>query len=289
MSEELLTMMCCPYCRGDLQWGEAGLVCITCQPGQQRLFWVKEGIPQFVEMENLAPQDKYIQKVYNLFSYCYDLLIPMLFALFGYSEKTLREEILGYFTLPPDARLLEVSIGTGANIRLLEKKFPNIDLHGIDLSSGMLNRCRKNLKKWGIHVKLSCANGSYLPYRDNQFDAVLHVGGINSFADKERALEEMLRVVKPGGKVVVNDEGLSPEKEKQWYGRLVIKTIFGIFASLERGETDPPIAAVPLTAQQIKLDYIGKEYFWLMHFHKALKEDEGKMATPEPGVAGASG
>lgn len=276
MDQETLQMMCCPYCRGKLRKVAFGLECDACQKEEKRFYPIKEGIAQFIEQESLASQDYYIQKVYNYFSYAYDFLIPTLFTLFGYSETTLRKEILDYFSLKPGAKLLEVSVGTGANIRLLKQLFPNIDIHGIDLSPGMLVKCQRNLKKWGESARISQANGSYLPYQDNQFDAVLHVGGINSFADKERALEEMLRVVKPGGQVVINDEGLSPQKEKQWYSRFVIKTIFGIFASLERGETDPPMNAIPPTAQQLQLDYIGKDYFWLIHFRKALKETEAQ-------------
>ncbi|MBI3592101.1 MAG: methyltransferase domain-containing protein [Nitrospirae bacterium] len=117
-------------------------------------------------------------------------------------------------------------------------------------------------------MELFCANASSLPFQDNQFDAVLHVGGINSFADKKKALSEMLRVVKPGGQVVINDEGLSPRREQQWYARLFIKTIFGLFASLERGETAPPVEALPDEAHDLKLEYIGNEYFWLIHFTK---------------------
>lgn len=275
MGKEGLDIICCPYCRGDLFANEGHLVCTTCIKGQERRYPIKEGIAQFVDTEKLPSQDRYIQRVYNLFSYCYDVLIPLLFTLFGYPEVVLRKEILSYLSLQPGARLLEVSVGTGANIRLLQDQFPDVALHGIDLSAGMLDKCRKNVEKWNVPITLSRANGSHLPYRDNQFDAVLHVGGINSFADKERAMKEMLRVVKPGGKVVINDEGLSPEREKQWYGRLVIKTVFGIFASLERGQTDPPITAVPPEARQVKLDYIGKDFFWLLHFNKA---QEGNVA-----------
>ena len=45
-----------------------------------------------------------------------------------------------------------------------------------------------------------------LPFADNSFDIVFHVGGINFFSDKPRALAEMLRVAKPRTKLMVADE-----------------------------------------------------------------------------------
>ena len=45
-----------------------------------------------------------------------------------------------------------------------------------------------------------------LPFIDQSFDVVLHVGGINFFSDKKRAIEEMIRVAKPSTKIMIADE-----------------------------------------------------------------------------------
>ena len=45
-----------------------------------------------------------------------------------------------------------------------------------------------------------------LPYKDNSFDSVFHVGGINFFNDKKAAIEEMIRVAKPNTKITIVDE-----------------------------------------------------------------------------------
>lgn len=59
-------------------------------------------------------------------------------------------------------------------------------------------------------MEFSVGNASYLPFPDGFFDAAYHFGGLNLFTDKKRALAEMTRVVKRGGKVVAADEGLAP-------------------------------------------------------------------------------
>ena len=52
---------------------------------------------------------------------------------------------------------------------------------------------------------------SDLPFRDEVFDGVFNVGGINLFSDPERAVSEFCRVTKKGGTVVIGDEGFSSE------------------------------------------------------------------------------
>jgi ubiquinone/menaquinone biosynthesis C-methylase UbiE len=74
------------------------------------------------------------------------------------------------------------------------------------ISWGMLKRCRKRLAKWKRTAELFQGEAERLPFRDGIFDVVFHVGGINFFNDKARAIAEMIRVAKPGTKVVIVDE-----------------------------------------------------------------------------------
>src|SRR6202035_247553 len=103
----------------------------------------------------------------------------------------------------PHARVLEVGVGTGANLRYLP---PDIDFYGLDLSWGMLRKCRKKLRKCSGPARLSQAEASHLPFRTEVFDCVFHVGGINFFSDPKRAIREMIWVAKPGTKIVISDE-----------------------------------------------------------------------------------
>lgn len=229
----------------------------------------KNGIYSFVDEDKLKDQDKYMKKMYDGFAKAYDLFMPLLFPFLGLTETQLRKDIIRFLDLKPTYKILEVSVGTGANVKLINEMFPDVEVYGVDLSMEMLTKCRKNFKKWQVNADIFHANASALPFKDGVFDAVLHVGGINSFAEKETALAEMVRVVKPGGKIVINDEGLSEARKKQWYSRLFIGTIFYLVISLERGEMDPPESSLPLNdIDKYNLDYIGNGYFWVMHFCK---------------------
>lgn len=118
-------------------------------------------------------------------------------------EHRVREEYLRELEVSKGDRVLEISIGTGAHLRLLP---PTASYFGLDGSWGMLKRCRDNLRKWDVEARLYQGLPEALPFRDAVFDAVFHVGGVNLFGDRARAIGEMVRVTRPGGRVVIVDE-----------------------------------------------------------------------------------
>ena len=93
------------------------------------------------------------------------------------------------------------------------------------------------------------------------FDAVLHFGGINTFGEKERAIAEMVRVAKPGAKIVIGDEGLAPGKEKTWFGRRLLK-MNTLFAN------KPPVDLLPENVEDFNLRWIWRGTFYVMDFRK---------------------
>lgn len=101
------------------------------------------------------------------------------------------------------SRVLEMSVGTGWNLRFLPT---TVTYFGLDISIGMLRRCQRNLVQWGRDAFLVQGAAEHLPFVDGAFDAVLHLGGVNFFRNQAAALKEMVRVAKPGTKVVVVDE-----------------------------------------------------------------------------------
>ena len=164
----------------------------------QSSYAIQEGIPIFAPAPELLNR-KY-QRMYDRIAPLYD------FAEKAYKrivKRDIRAFLAAEFELRPHMRILEVSIGTGANLRLLPL---DAEIHGIDLSMGMLRACRRNLRRQHRDATLYQGEAERLPFRDNSFDLVFHVGGINFFSDRRRALAEMLRVARPGTKVIVSDE-----------------------------------------------------------------------------------
>jgi ubiquinone/menaquinone biosynthesis C-methylase UbiE len=104
------------------------------------------------------------------------------------------------------ARVLDVACGTGELLQQLVRTHPELEFSGVDLSEPYLKvaaRRHSHLSKVG----LLCANAEELPYRDNYFDAVTCVYLMHELPHEVRrtVVAEMLRVLKPGGLLIIQD------------------------------------------------------------------------------------
>lgn len=95
-------------------------------------------------------------------------------------------------------------------------------------------------------VDFFTGNAITLPFQDGFFDAAFHFGGINLFGDRSKAVAEMARVVKKGGRVVFGDEGLAPWLRKTEYGKILMNS-----SALYAYET--PFDAMPVSAREVSL------------------------------------
>jgi SAM-dependent methyltransferase len=112
-----------------------------------------------------------------------------------------RMQILRHLRHLRGGRLLEVGIGDGENVVLLPRA---LQIVGIDIAERPLAACRDRYPERSLFLAL--AEGERIPFADGAFDAVLSVGGFNFYSDPQKALMEMARVTRPGGRVVVADE-----------------------------------------------------------------------------------
>jgi demethylmenaquinone methyltransferase / 2-methoxy-6-polyprenyl-1,4-benzoquinol methylase len=103
----------------------------------------------------------------------------------------------------PGDRVLDVATGTGdLALELSKRVVPGGEVVGSDFSEQMLARARtKAAGRPGI--RFESGDALALPYADGEFQAATVGFGARNFADLERGIAEMARVVKPGGKVVV--------------------------------------------------------------------------------------
>jgi ubiquinone/menaquinone biosynthesis C-methylase UbiE len=97
-----------------------------------------------------------------------------------------------------------------------------------------------------------------LPFRAESFDNVFHIGGINFFSEKKKAIGEMIRVARPGSKIVIADES---ERAAQF-----IASLFRLSRSNQgrRVDTSVPVHLVPETMQETRADGIWKRHG---HYH----------------------
>ncbi|RPI51158.1 MAG: class I SAM-dependent methyltransferase, partial [Chloroflexi bacterium] len=81
------------------------------------------------------------------------------------------------------------------------------DLAGTDLAPGMARLAARRLAARGLASLLAVGDAGALPWRDGHFDAVIATFAFSAVADAGRALDEMVRVTRPGGKVIIVDAG----------------------------------------------------------------------------------
>lgn len=118
----------------------------------------------------------------------------------GWRKKAIRR-----FKKDQPKHLLDVATGT-ADMAIMACKLLNPDrVTGIDISAGMLELGRKKVEKEGLvnKIHLQTGDSETINFADHTFDGVMVAFGVRNFENLEKGLSEMLRVLKPGGQLVV--------------------------------------------------------------------------------------
>ena len=98
--------------------------------------------------------------------------------------------------------VLEVAVGTGRNLPFYPE---GVRLAGVDWSPAMLGIAREHAAALGRHADLRQGDAQSLDYPDESFDTVLCVLGLCAIPDDRRAVTEMARVLRPGGRMLLVD------------------------------------------------------------------------------------
>jgi demethylmenaquinone methyltransferase/2-methoxy-6-polyprenyl-1,4-benzoquinol methylase len=118
-------------------------------------------------------------------------------------------------------RVLDLAGGTGDIAALLSKRVgTNGRVVLSDINEAMLNVGRQRLEDQGIvgNISYAIANAEYLPFENGEFDAVTIAFGLRNVTDKDAALREMYRVLRPGGKALILEfSKVQPEPLKAIY------------------------------------------------------------------------
>ncbi len=102
----------------------------------------------------------------------------------------------------PGARVLDVGCGRGLDLASQWNK--KAVLIGCDPSEIMVKRAKETLEHKGLRPLVVCCSAENLPFCSNSLDRVYCKGAIDHFYDPQRALQEMARVLRPGGGLVVS-------------------------------------------------------------------------------------
>lgn len=142
----------------------------------------------------MATNKNLTRKRYNRIAFCYNLMdAPLELMRFASWRPMIRDRIKG-------CKALEVGVGTGKNIDY----YPDgIEITAVDLSPRMLKRAQKRAGLLGLNVRMLEMDAQCLAFPDNCFDTVFATFVFCSAPDPVQGLRELLRVCKPGGRLVV--------------------------------------------------------------------------------------
>jgi len=101
-------------------------------------------------------------------------------------------------------QILDIATGTG-DFAIAALKLNPEKVIGIDISVGMLDIGREKLRKQNLDPRVELLEGDSesIQFEDNKFDAIIVAFGVRNFENLGKGLEEMLRVLRPGGKAVI--------------------------------------------------------------------------------------
>ncbi|MEX2629134.1 MAG: class I SAM-dependent methyltransferase [Tistlia sp.] len=155
--------------------------------------------------------DRTVRRAYRLWAPVYDVVCG---SIFEQARRSAAEAATAQ-----GGRILEIGIGTGLSMEHYRK--PGIALYGIDLSSEMLARAQRRLLS-GRHPhvrQLEVMDAHRLDFADGFFDSVVAPFVITLVARPEQVLSECVRVVRPGGQIVLvshfySERGLAARVER---------------------------------------------------------------------------
>jgi ubiquinone/menaquinone biosynthesis C-methylase UbiE len=267
MKTDTVQLLACPRCHGQLSLRvdvgnghvESGvLACRQCP----REFPIEKGIPRFITSEELEGPNRRFAAYYDRISPLYGAGAELMYFLARWAQRKARRQLLDRLQ-PIEGRVLEVSIGTGVNLRYLFEYPGQYEVYGLDISPGQLKQCQALIRKRGWPVDLFVGTAEELPFHRDSFDRVFHVGGINFFTDRRAAVEEMIRVARPGTRIVIADE--TEKLARTLYDRL---PGFSRRVQGRRIAANAPIDLVPSSMQDVHLDVLWKGTFYCLDFVK---------------------
>lgn len=246
-------------------------------------FEIKNGVPDFTWPKDLAQIEIDTRNEYETIASIYDSIADFPFKTFNENEVDIRTKMIDKLNIKQGDKVIEVGCGSGRGSQIIAERLNGKGLLVLqDLSPAFLSEAIKKFKNVELDVEYSVASACYLPFPDNYFDAAHHFGGLNVFGDIKRALLELARVVKPGGKVLVGDESIAPWLRNTDFGKIVMNA-----NAMYSHHID--MALLPTCAENVKLEWIMKGSFYTIEFTVSeLMEPIANFDVPIPGKRGGT-
>jgi ubiquinone/menaquinone biosynthesis C-methylase UbiE len=243
---------------------------------------IKNGFPDFTYPRCLTQKQEEQYNYYETNADAYDTIQGVTFDLHREDEDKVRKDMVSQLQLKPNSKVLELSCGTGRDsVNIAAHLSKGGELFVQDISGSMLQKCRDKLQSSEVPVDYSIGNASYLAFPDNHFDATFSFGGLNVYEDLKRSLAEMVRVTKPGGRIVVGDESLPLWLYETEFGKTLLNAnpLF---------KFKVPYESIPVEARDVTVKWIIGGVYYLISFTVGEGEPKGNFDLEIPGKRGGT-
>ena len=177
-------------------------------------------------MPNVASDESkknQVATMFNTIAHKYDFLNRFMSG--GIDVAWRKKAILELQNLKPKI-VLDVATGTADVALLTHKLLQPTKIFGIDISEGMLNLGKEKIAKLSLQntINLQLGDCESLQFADNYFDAVTVAFGVRNFENLEKGLKEILRVLKPNGKLSILEASKPQQKSiRKLYNFYMVK------------------------------------------------------------------
>ena len=185
-------------------------------------------LTQWSETERISA----VKRIFNTITPQYDLLNRI---MSGRRDVAWRRFAVS--RIPADAgRVIDVATGTGDVAMEIANQRPDARVWGVDFVERMMRLAQIKTSEAGLTERIRYAAGDAmaLPFPDNTFDCATVAFGIRNMPDRARALREMSRVVRPGGKIICLEmtfpRNLGFRRFFTWYLNTIIPLLGGLIS-----------------------------------------------------------
>jgi ubiquinone/menaquinone biosynthesis C-methylase UbiE len=167
-------------------------------------------------------------------------------------DRAIKRRVLERAAIASGEDVLDVGCGTGTLALAAARATPNVRVTGLDADPSILSRARKKSRAAGLDIGFDQGRSTELPYADASFDLVLSTLFFHHLPDdaKRQSATELVRVLRPGGRLVVGDLGRPQDPLMRVAVRVTVQLFDGVTTTAlnVRGQLPDVLAGVGLEA-----------------------------------------